>query len=443
MKISRILIVILGLLLQNQCYADIPRLLIKIPTRSRPEQFFRYLDLYYKNLSGEIPYHFLVSCDVDDLTMNNESIINRFKTYPHLSFSFKPNRSKVEAYNADIDDYIDDFDILLVTSDDMEPVYKNYDKLIVSYMQETFPDFDGVLNFHDGNLGAVLNTYPVIGKTFYKRFGYAYSPSYTAFFCDEELTLVSRILCKERICNEIVLRHQFPGLNSPRWDALYQRNDQFMQQDRAIFAQRRDRFFDLDPTWLDQAMPKTWSILMCTLEGRKHLFERIFKKLTQQINDAGLQDQIEVVSFCDNRHYSIGFKRNALLQKSKGKYTCFVDDDDDVSDRYIISIYEQLKKDPDCISLEGIRTVDGRNPRKFIHSLKYDACFEKDGIYYRPPNHLSPMKRSIAVQFLFPEKNSEEDRDWALAIARSGLLKREIEMQDPYYFYLYISNRNY
>ena len=100
-------------------------------------------------------------------------------------------------------------------------------------------------------------------------------------------------------------------------------------------------------------------------------------------------------------------------------------------------IYEKLQKNPDCVSLKGIITFDGANPRIFIHSIKYDHYFEKDGIYYRPPNHLNTIKRSIAIQFQFPNENTFEDTNWAMQIARSKLLNVEEEILEPFYFYNY------
>lgn len=187
------------------------------------------------------------------------------------------------------------------------------------------------------------------------------------------------------------------------------------------------------------ASTKDWSILICTLEKRKQSFEFIYNKLQQQIHQNGLDDKVELLYFSDMGENTVGFKRNALLQQSKGCYVNFMDDDDDVADNYISMIHEKLKLNPDCVNLIGIITTNGKNPKKFIHSINYHSWFEKDGIYYRPPNHLNPIKRSIAIQFLFPEKNYGEDAVWSMAIAKSGLLQKEEWIDTPYYFYLFVT----
>jgi cellulose synthase/poly-beta-1,6-N-acetylglucosamine synthase-like glycosyltransferase len=139
---------------------------------------------------------------------------------------------------------------------------------------------------------------------------------------------------------------------------------------------------------------------------------------------------------CDDGEMPVGIKRNKLLERSRGEYVCFIDDDDMVSADYIKLLYDNLLSYPDCLSLTGIIIFNGRNPRIFIHSINYKTLFESNNIYYRPPNHLSPMRRDIAIRFEFPSCYVGEDRDWCLQISNSGLLKNEVEIITPYYFYL-------
>lgn len=414
-------------------------LLIKIPTRSRPHQFFKTLDAYYQHLSLTIPYTFLITCDEDDASMNNPTIIQRLRNYPNLVFNFHPNTSKVEAYNKDIDAF--DFDIVIAASDDMVPLAYDFDVTILKTMQEHFPHFDGVLNPYDGTIGRQCNTLPIIGKNFYKQCGYIYHPAYKALVCNVELTYVSKILKKEKVIDEVLIKHNHPAWGLTPMDALYTKNETYHGKDKETFSERRARFFDLSQTAIDHATPKLWSILICTMEEREHSFTTLYNKLQQQILALNAEQYIEVLYYKDKRgEHSIGAKRNALLEQSSGKYISFIDDDDDIHERYVPMIYEKLLKNPDCVSLTGIITFDGENPHTFIHSINHIHYFEYNNIYYRPPNHLNPIRRSIACQFTFPDNNFEEDNDWAMAIARSQLLRTEERIDDPYYFYLYKTN---
>ena len=419
--------------------ADGPRLLIKIPTRSRPEQFFMVLDKFYAKLSGEIPYHFLITCDVDDTTMNNEHIINRLNSYVHLTYQFGRSKSKIEAYNYGIAQQ--EFDILLAASDDMEPIVDGYDKIITQAMLKHFPDLDGILNYKDGYTdNSICNVMPIVGKKFFNRFGYLYYPGYVSLFCDNEIMLVSRILNKEAIFSDVIIRHNHPyNINpvNPDYDTLYLKNNDFYRSDMNIFNSRRERLFDIPKAWLDEVTPKLWSILICTIDERQAGFQRLYSKLAQQIKTMGLEDQVEILFFRDKRgEHTIGHKRNVLLHQSKGKYVNFLDDDDDVHKNYIKMIFEKLNKNPDVVSLVGLLKTGKKKTEKFVHSVKYKKYSKKGKTYYRPPNHLNTMKRHIAIQYLFPEINYGEDTRWAMMIANKKLLKIESKITQPYYFYL-------
>lgn len=409
-----------------------PLLLIKIPTRSRPEKFFKQLNNYYKNLSGKVRYRFLITCDLDDPTMNNDAVKERFKLYPNLTVTYDKSSSKVEAYNRDL--ATTPFDILLAASDDMEPVKWGYDKDMVDAFAKNFPDYDGVLNYNDGHVGAQCNTYPVVGKTFFKRFGYLYNLAYQSLYANEELTMISKILGKEFVSDEMLLRHNHPAWRLGEWDDLYARNEGLKDKDHAIFKFHKSNGFNLT----SPDGKKMWSILILTLEERSAVFQKLYDILIGQIKAAGLQDKIEVLFFKDNREYKVGYKRNTLLRQSQGKYVCFFDDDDLPSPNYISMIYPELLKDPDCVKLIGIMTQPEKGPATFIHSLAYGERWDwENGAYIRPPNHLNPMRRSIAIQFPFNEVNVGEDRQWSLAVARSKLLKTEASVDQPYYYYRY------
>jgi glycosyltransferase involved in cell wall biosynthesis len=178
------------------------------------------------------------------------------------------------------------------------------------------------------------------------------------------------------------------------------------------------------------------SILIPTIAKRHEMLQSLLSNLQNQIGD----NEIEII-VCDIEGLSIGEKRNRLLNVATGEYVCFIDDDDVISDDYIYCITQALQSIPDCCSLNGIITTNGKNPKRFVHSIKYNSYFEKDNVYYRPPNHLNVIKSVIAKQFTFPTKNFGEDTDWAMQICRSGMLKTEVEITDTLYYYVYLPNK--
>jgi len=177
-----------------------------------------------------------------------------------------------------------------------------------------------------------------------------------------------------------------------------------------------------------QTSPKL-SILVCSVEERRELLFRLLYRLAIQLRDT------EVLINIDDSFKTIGQKRNELLDQSRGEYVCFIDDDDLVSFNYIDKVMHALLTEPDCCGMEGIMTTNGLEPKKFIHSNKYKKWFEQDGVYYRNPNHLCPIKRSIAVSAKFPLVNHGEDRIFSEAIR--PLLKKESYIDNPIYYYLF------
>jgi hypothetical protein len=207
-------------------------------------------------------------------------------------------------------------------------------------------------------------------------------------------------------------------------------------------------------------MSVKFSILIPTTPDREDFFKRIFKQVHDQAhgfcenkylpygNDTSVQIYrhsnavCELISFCDDKKYSIGYKRNELLRLSQGQYVAFIDDDDEIGPQYFEHAITGISKGVDACGLTGIITEDGQNPKKFVHSFLYDHWFEKDGVYYRNNNHLNVVKRSIAIQMKFPETNMGEDHDYSKQLQRSGLIATEYwDQEEIIYYYEYRSNK--
>ena len=178
-----------------------------------------------------------------------------------------------------------------------------------------------------------------------------------------------------------------------------------------------------------------WSILITTIVKRNAMFTQLLRSLMRQIISCGLGKKIEVIFYRDDCKKSVGYKRNQLLKNARGKYVCFVDDDDFVHPKYIKMIYEKLQTNPDCVKLVGIMTYNKKKTFKRIHSIENKEYKNTKEVLYRPPTHINPIRRSIAIQFKFPEYDFSEDKWWTMEICKSGLLKTEAKIETPYYFY--------
>ena len=193
-------------------------------------------------------------------------------------------------------------------------------------------------------------------------------------------------------------------------------------------------------------MKPTASILICTIEGREAFYESLKFNIARQMMRFGIRNGIdlEVISSKDKRgEHSIGAKRNALLQSCRGEWACFIDDDDQIADDYLVNAISLMRsQNPDCINLIGYMTTNGLNPEKFVHELQQKEYKTVNGVHLRPPNHLNFIRTSIGKQFTFPEINHGEDTDWAMQICNSGLLKTEARIEKPVYYYQYINLPN-
>jgi hypothetical protein len=185
------------------------KLLVKFPTRGRPDKFFTVLDRYYHGAKRKHLTSFLITCDQDDLTMNNDAVRQQLQNnYKGMTVVFGHSKSKIEAVNADMI-HAPPYDIILLASDDMVPEEKGYDEIIRNEMLKNYADTDGVLWFFDG-YRRDFNTLCILGKKYYDRFDYIYHPSYKSFWCDNEFTDVANHLGKQTFIDKVIIRHVHP-----------------------------------------------------------------------------------------------------------------------------------------------------------------------------------------------------------------------------------------
>ena len=163
------------------------------------------------------------------------------------------------------------------------------------------------------------------------------------------------------------------------------------------------------------------SILIPSIPSRFEKAFTIYNKLLSMVGEL----PIEVLMFTDNKKRSIGKKREALVKISNGEYVCFVDDDEDVFEDYIISIYNTLR---DCntsfegkIDLISFKSKSTLNGESFIVDMDVNnpineaAGRGEDGKYIdikRKPFHICVWRSEIAKSEEFPDSNYGEDWAW-------------------------------
>lgn len=214
------------------------KLLIKFPTRNRKNKFLLTLRKYYNFLSKKNDVNFLITMDEDDSEMNNDDIKEILNSYENLTFFYGNSKTKIEAINKDVEK-IEDWDIVLLASDDMIPIVKGYDDIIINNMKNHYPDTDGVLWFNDGYQGNKLNTLCILGKKYYERFGYIYNPEYKSVWSDNEFMSVANILNKQKYFDDIIIKHEHPDYGFNNRDEIHMTNIKNENSDRQTFNKRK------------------------------------------------------------------------------------------------------------------------------------------------------------------------------------------------------------
>lgn len=404
------------------------RILLKCPTRSRPQRVIATLTEYMKLANHPEQIGVAVSCDEDDSSMERNLVQEELhrvlsKSEWHRIF-FSKNKSKIEACNANMNEIEYPWDIVVLVSDDMIPQLKGYDDVIRNHMRAKFPNTDGLLWFNDGTQTDKLNTLCVYGRELYKSFGYIYNPNYKSLFCDTELT----DLCKTTLASKCtyipycIIRHQHPGTGYPQlMDALYNANQRFWTQDMYTYISRKKYEYD-------------WSILIPTIPGRELKLQILLGNIQDKLARICPSLRYEICLAFDNRETSVGLKRQKLLQEAKGKYMSFIDDDDYITDDYIQDMYDTVQGEYHVMRLRG-----QIGKYTFTHSVevRLTDTMAKGDVYLRPPNHLNVIMTDVAKLIQFGDASRGEDLDWSIKLARSGFLTKEYQPDFNRIHYIY------
>jgi len=379
-------------------------ILLKLPTKSRWPAATRRLMQWKALASGRHNISYQITTDASERHMARSAAEALDAAGIFTTVHVCPPKGKIHACNAGLADALP-WDILLLVSDDFLPMLSGWDDCVAAAMAWHFPAIDGVLHFHDGYMGAGrLVTLPIMGIHYYRRFGYVYQPEYRSLFCDNELTEVSRRLNKYAWMDLVLARHSHGG---PNGDALYAANQRHYAADQQLFQRRRAMGFTLPTPDL--------SVLIPTLQSRQGAARALFADLYRQVETLPQPPRVEILTALDEQERPVGQKRNDLLTTARGRYVCFVDDDDWVEPDYIAALLAAMDASPhaDCVVFRGRYYVDGRAELEFDFDLQYPAYRNTAEKYERTPNHLCPVKRHLALAARFDAVNRGEDAAYA------------------------------
>lgn len=215
------------------------KILIKYATRGRRQLFEETIKNIQDTISGEIEYRIEVSADYNDVSMTD------YATGINENIKYGFSLSKIDAINRDMNSIseIYNWDILIVMSDDMKFVVKDWDKLIVEEAEKV--GLDSFFHWNDGYLGDKLPTMSIMGREYYERFFYIYPPCYYSFSCDAEAMFVAQMLGKWHYFSDVIFKHEHPANNPSfvQYDETYHLASKHSQKDIDTYFKRMKKLF--------------------------------------------------------------------------------------------------------------------------------------------------------------------------------------------------------
>lgn len=178
------------------------------------------------------------------------------------------------------------------------------------------------------------------------------------------------------------------------------------------------------------------SILIPTVHTRRKTFlPRILESLYDQYDKLSNQREVEILVMMDNKTIMLGSKRNTMVDNAQGEYVVFVDDDDRIEPDYIEQILQATQANADVITFQAKVSINGEEPKTCYYSSEYSKDHNTKDAYYRIPNHICAVKRSLAKQVEFPSILYGEDSGYAKLL--KPLIKSEHKIDKVLYHYDY------
>lgn len=183
----------------------------------------------------------------------------------------------------------------------------------------------------------------------------------------------------------------------------------------------------------------TLSILIISHRFRKFYLDQLTAILASQLPPE-LGDQVEILM--DLSDEDQGTKRNGLVKDAKGKYVWFVNDGDHVSETAIKDILNACESDADIIGINGLVTINGKNPIDFFMSIDHKTNLPfltgDKMILLKTPSYIAPIKKEIVEKIPFGNKASK----WSQELMKSGLLKTQEVIEKPLYHLRHIASKD-
>lgn len=218
------------------------KILFKVPSRSRPQRFFETLDNIHSMVANKDNYKVVCTLDLDDTTMYNKEVMGKIGEYPNTIAMFGKSKSKIDAFNRDLES-LTDWDILVAVSDDMKFIIYGFDDIIREGFRCNAPDLDGLLHYPDQDAKHIIPVLYVAGRAYVERDLYIYNPIYWSVFCDNESQKIAQLRGKYFYMGIQILNHLNPAYGHLPRDEQFNRQQDMWAHDELIYNRRLATYF--------------------------------------------------------------------------------------------------------------------------------------------------------------------------------------------------------
>jgi chromosome condensin MukBEF ATPase and DNA-binding subunit MukB len=220
------------------------KILIKFPSRERPQKFRDCLANIIDTVSSTDEIMVVATLDSNDTSMKWADGIDK----PFFKAMYGESNNKIHAVNRDMSLIKYKWDYCVLMSDDMLFMKKDWDLVIDHYFHIFSEGKEKELILHfptDQVHGERIITMPIFNRKWYDRWGYVYHPSYQSLFCDDEQTMVSKMTGSYRKINEQIAVHLHPILTGAKPDDLLIKTQSLNDIDQKNFEYRKSINFGI------------------------------------------------------------------------------------------------------------------------------------------------------------------------------------------------------
>lgn len=178
------------------------------------------------------------------------------------------------------------------------------------------------------------------------------------------------------------------------------------------------------------------TILIPTIPERVEMFTRLYNEVMRQVAYCATVHptlgEVEVLVDDSKRFLdgglSIGKKREALIKRARGKYLCFLDDDEDIAGNYIEILLRATHQDTDIITFKSFVKLE--QYWMVVNMTIHQGINEeaRPGFISRPPWHMCPVRSLFAKLHSFEDISYGEDWRWMKNVLSHCKGEKHIDM---------------